>query len=128
MVKPGADHPRQPGGAQSRPKVERSQTLIAGECGRSGYGGLDSAPQGGCGPALSEEAPRRTTGRQAIKATVKAASERVLVTDSTLALAVESTAKFDELAIPVRVDVGPHTDRGAALAVSETFDSCQGSM
>lgn len=88
-MKPRADHPRQAGGIQSRPRLDRSQTLIAGECSRSGYGGIDSAPQGGCGPAASEVPPRRTAGQPAIKATATA-NERVLVTDPTLALGIES--------------------------------------
>src|SRR6185437_5038649 len=106
VVKPGADHPRQSGGVQSRPRVIRSQTLIAGECCRSGYGGTGSAPQGGCGPALPAAAPKRTAGQQAIKATAKAASERVVVTDSTLAPAIQSAAQPRWAAYSVRVVLG----------------------
>ena len=116
-MKPDADHPRQAGGVQARLRLDRSHTLIAGECCRSGYGGLDSAPQGGCGPEASGVAHTRTTGQQAIKAAAKVASGRVSVTDSTVAPAIESAANLDGLAIPVKVVLDPRAVAGAVFVV-----------
>src|SRR5450755_752541 len=50
VEKPSPVHPVHAGGRQCSPSSARCQNFTVGESARLGIGGMESTPQGGCGP------------------------------------------------------------------------------